>query len=395
MGRNKPLPKKIIYLELLDSLFDQDAGSSRARARLRHDFPWIESDRWAIERWGLRNPKRASDDANVPLCGLTLPFRVFPRVLLPALVWITQFALALLRPRAGIMVAYTPLAGTGVAAARLLRRGSGLIVRIIDSGSSRARFVYRRPVEARILAAIEGFVLRRADVVIPMAGYTRGIARAAGVAEHRIVELPYQTRWSGTKIDAVDDEGPLRVICAGRLVPEKGFDLLILAFADVAREFPKVMLEVAGDGPERGALEQLAHRLGIDRRVKFHGWLAAAQMPSFLTGALVAVLPSRVEEGFPTALVEAGLAGCALIGTNLGGIRDIVQQGRTGVLVPPNDPLCLADAVIDFLQDPSKARRLGTRARARSLGILAARDRAMETLQLRIESLRLGTAASR
>jgi glycosyltransferase involved in cell wall biosynthesis len=287
-------------------------------------------------------------------------------------------------------VAYSPLMGFGAALAQLVRPSSVLVVRIIESASSRARRVYRRPFEGRILDVIERFVLRRAALVIPMAGFTRGIARTAGVPDDRIIELIYETRWSGTGIrETSDPASPPRVVYAGRLVPEKGVDLLTLAFADIAAEIPDVVLEVAGDGPERVALERLALHLGVAPRVTFHGWLPPDRMPDFLAGAMVAVLPSRVEEGFGMALIEAGLAGCALVGTDLGGTRDIVHHGRTGLLVAPNDALGIADAVIHLLSRPDEARRLGAQARIRSLEFLDARRRSLRLVQQRLESLRL------
>lgn len=393
MKRQTPLPRKVLYLELLDSVFDLDGGSSRARGRIGRDFPWMLDEGWEMERWGLRNPHRATPagDDSAPLRGFALPFRVFPRALLPVLVWIIQFVLALRRPRAGTMLAYSPLMAAGAAAARALRPSSLLVVRIIESVSSRARFLYRRPVEARVLKAIERFGLRHADLVIPVGEFTHQIAREAGVPEDRILELPNPISWDGAEVTSDFRDGPTRLVSAGRLVPEKAFDVLILAFGEVFDEVPDVVLEIAGDGPQRSALEELAKRLGIDARVRFPGWLRADQMPRFLAGASIAVLPSRVEEGFPRILVEAGLAGCALVGTDLGGIRDIVEPGRTGILIPVNDHEALAEVLLRLLRDPHHARRLGTEARDRSRDYLARREAALEAVRARLELLRHGT----
>jgi glycosyltransferase involved in cell wall biosynthesis len=393
MRSHRPVPKRILYLELLDSVFDWDGGSSRARDRTGRDFPWMLDEGWEVERWGLRNSHRATPAGEdlAPLRGFGLPFRIFPRALLPILVWIIQFVLALRRPRAGIMLAYSPLMAAGVAAARIFRPSSLLVVRIIESVSSRAKILYRRPVEARILKAIERFGLRRADLVIPVGEFTNQIARAAGVPEDRILELPNPISGDGAVGTSTElRDGPTRVVSAGRVVPEKAFDVLILAFGEIFDEVPDVVLEIAGDGPQRPSLQELTKRLGIDARVRFPGWLRADQIPGFLEGASVAVLPSRVEEGFPRILVEAGLAGCALIGTDLGGIRDIVEPGSTGILVPINNHEALAEALLRLLRDPSHARRLGTEARARSRDYLARRDAALEAVRARLELLRCG-----
>jgi glycosyltransferase involved in cell wall biosynthesis len=390
-GTTNRLPRRIVYLELLDSLFDRDGGSSRVLARIGRDFPWVMDEVWEIERWGLRNTRRESAPAHqsVRLRGFAFAFRVFPRVLLPVLVWIVQFVFAVRHPRTGIILAYSPLMAAGVAAARILRPTSILVVRVIESVSSRARILYRRPIEARLLSAIERFGLRRADLVLPVGEFTHQIARAAGVPEDRIIDLPNAISWAGADVSPTDArEGPTRLVSAGRFVPEKAFDVLILAFGQVFDEVPDVVLEIAGDGPERPSLQGLSKRLGIDARVRFPGWLRANQMPGFLSGAPVAVLPSRVEEGFPRLLIEAGLAGCALVGTDLGGIRDIVEPGRTGILVPVNDHEALAEALLLLLRYPDQARRLGTEARDHSRDYLARRDVALEAVKARLAWLR-------
>jgi glycosyltransferase involved in cell wall biosynthesis len=391
MTRRKALPRRIVYLEFLESLLETDGGDYAMQYRMGNDFPWVLDGPWHIERWGIRTSRAARGNGMVGLRGWTLPFpvRVLPRVLRPLLVWVTQFVLTLLRPRAGIMLAYSPAMATGVAAARFFRPSSVLVVRVIESVSSRARHVYGHPVEARVLKGVERFVLRRADLVLPISRFTRQIALDAGVSEDRIVELPFPTIWLGTKAASVDNMGgPTRVVCAGRLIPEKGFDLLIQAFTKISIEFPHVLLEIAGRGPERPALEALARQLGLLARVRFPGWLLPDQMPRFLAGALIAVLPSRVEEGLPTALVEAGVAGCALVGTDMGGTRDIVQSGRTGILVPANDADALAGALRRLLKDPDEARRLGQQARSKSLEYIERRESAQRTLRERLESLR-------
>jgi glycosyltransferase involved in cell wall biosynthesis len=389
MNSGKPLPRKIVYLELLDSLLYLEGGSSRVLYRLRRDFPWALNEEWAVERWGLRPSRKRALHEGIRLRGWTLPFRAFPRVLLPVLVWGTQFVLVLLRPRAGIMVAYTPLMGVGAAAARLLRPSAVLVVRIIESGSSRASLLYGRRTEARVLKALERFVLRRATLVLPMSSFTHQMAREAKVPEQRIVVLPNPTRWLGTEVVSLGDTTPARrIVCAGRLVPEKGFDVLLRAFAEVHAEFPDAILEIAGDGSERVELERLARFLNVGTAVRFHGWIPAGRMPEFWGGSLVSVLPSRVEEGLPTALVEAGLSGCALVGTDLGGIRDIIEPGRTGILVPPNDPPALAEALRTLFKDPEEARRLGAEAHDRALRRIEDRDSALGAIHERVELLR-------
>lgn len=185
----------------------------------------------------------------------------------------------------------------------------------------------------------------------------------------------------------IDKVAPARVVTAARLIRGKGIDTLLTAFASLVEEEPGVCLEIAGEGKERPALEHLASRLGLGDRIRFRGWIPAHDMPAFFGPALVAALPSRVEEGHPMALREAALAGCALVGTDLGGIRDVVQQGETGLLVPPEDPHALAKALRHLLQNPDEARELGMMARKRALEYFQGRDQALQDLRARIYAL--------
>ena len=389
--RARNLPERLIYLELIDSLMDPDGGESRARSYLARDFPWVFEEGWEIERWGLRRSKPGPRETRVSsLRGPTFPLQAFLRVLLPGVVWATHFVHSLLRPQAGIIVAYSPVMGTGAAAARFLRPGSSpLVVRIIsDVWSSRGRALGGRRVEPRIVEALERFVLRQADLVLPIGPFAHRIARRLGVAEIRILDLPRQTSWLGMEKVGNDEGITARVAVAGRLVLDKRFDVLVAAFAEIAEEFPEALLDVAGDGPERFNLQTLASSLGIADRVRFRGWLGPDSMRGFFNNALASVLPSPLNEGMPTALLEAGLAGCALIGADVEGIRDIVHPGRTGILVPPNDPQSLADALRGLLRDPERARQLGTAAQAEARSHFAGRDEAVQRVRERIHELR-------
>jgi glycosyltransferase involved in cell wall biosynthesis len=388
------LPKRVVYLELIDSLMDADGGESRARFYLAWDFPWLFEEEWQIERWGLRRSRPEQSRTEVgSVRGLTFPLPVFPRVLLPVVVWATHFLQSMLRPRAGILLAYSPVMGTGAAAARFLRRKSPrLVVRITsDFWSSRARVLGGRRVEPRIVQALERFVLMQADLVLTVGPFTHNIVRQLGVPEERILELPRPTSWHGTEVASIDQDGPPRVAVAGRLVMDKAFDVLLLGFAEIAEEFPDLVLDMAGEGPERSNLQGLAASLRIADRVRFRGWLDGDSMRSFFSGALISVLPSPLNEGLPAALLEAGLAGCALIGTDVGGVRDIVHPDRTGILIPPNDPGALADALRTLLRDPQQARRLGEGARALARAHLARRDDALQRVRERMNALRAGS----
>ena len=161
---------------------------------------------------------------------------------------------------------------------------------------------------------------------------------------------------------APPDVEPPRLLCIGRLVPAKGFDVALDAFAALARDNPRVSLAVAGAGPERDRLEQRARELGIAGRVTFEGWIDPHAVCARMGQASVVVLPSR-QEGLPVVAVEAAWAGRPVVATDVSGMREVVVHGRTGLLVDAEDRGALAAAIGEIVSDPDRARRMGAEAR--------------------------------
>ena len=142
----------------------------------------------------------------------------------------------------------------------------------------------------------------------------------------------------------------------GRLEPQKGVDVLIRALADVE----DATLLVVGDGSEREKLEELARAVGVSERVEWKGW---SDTPRSYLGMLdVFVLPSR-NEGFPLALLEALLAGTAVVATDVGSVAEAIRNGETGLLVPPEDHVALAGALRRLIEDQALGLRMGERGR--------------------------------
>ncbi len=153
-----------------------------------------------------------------------------------------------------------------------------------------------------------------------------------------------------------------RIGAIANLRPVKGLDVFLRAAALVRAEHPEVSFPIAGEGPQRPALEQLAREIGLADSLILHG--SMSDVPGFLAGLEVAVLPS-LSEGMSNALLEYMAAGRAIVATAVGNNAAMIEDGVTGLLVTPNDPVALAAAIDRLLVDPWMARCLGTAARQR------------------------------
>jgi glycosyltransferase involved in cell wall biosynthesis len=151
----------------------------------------------------------------------------------------------------------------------------------------------------------------------------------------------------------------LVVLCAGRLSTEKGQADLLEAVALIAKmpDIPRFRLLLAGDGVERQHLEQLSARLGIQEKVIFAGH--ASDMRPYYAMASMLVLPSH-SEGSPNVVLEALAAGLAVAATTVGGVPEILEEGRTGLMVPPQNSAALAEATARLLRDPALRCRLAS-----------------------------------
>lgn len=152
-----------------------------------------------------------------------------------------------------------------------------------------------------------------------------------------------------------------RVIVVANLRSEKGHDVLIEAAVDVLRRVPDVRFECVGGGPEHDRLRALAASRGVAHAFTFAGH--CDDVPRRLAAADAFVLPSR-SEAFPNAVLEAMAAGLPIVASAVGGILELVDDGRTGLLAPAGDPGALAAALLRVFDDPARAHALGRAARA-------------------------------
>jgi len=153
-------------------------------------------------------------------------------------------------------------------------------------------------------------------------------------------------------------DGPPVVLLVGRVVPQKGFDLGLIAFAELHRNRPGARLVVAGDGVSHPSLRRQVRDLDLSDAVDLVGWVDQPGVRSLMAQATMVVMPSRFEP-FGLVALEAGQARRPVVAFAVDGLTEAVQDGVTGLLVPPGDVAALAATMARVADDPGLARRLG------------------------------------
>jgi glycosyltransferase involved in cell wall biosynthesis len=132
-------------------------------------------------------------------------------------------------------------------------------------------------------------------------------------------------------------------------------ELLLQAWTRVSPDFPRTELWLAGEGPDRGELQDLAEKLGVSMSVRFLGHKRPEELRPLYRQAELLVLPSR-HEGLPMVLLEAGASGTICVGTKVVGVTEAIEDGATGFLVEPESPDALARAIASALELPAEER---------------------------------------
>lgn len=167
------------------------------------------------------------------------------------------------------------------------------------------------------------------------------------------------------------EAGPLSfeppvVATAGRLVPEKGFDVLVEAAPALRERHPGLRIVVAGDGPEIDGLRAQVRRLGVEDCVELLGWVEPEEIHALFGSATVIAVPSVWQEPFGLVAVQAGLAARPAVITAVGGLPEAADEDAA-VQVQPGDPRALAEAISGLIIDPARAQRMGDSARSRAV----------------------------
>jgi glycosyltransferase involved in cell wall biosynthesis len=205
------------------------------------------------------------------------------------------------------------------------------------------------------------YSLRHADA-ITATGDNLATATAAYAPGQPVDSIPYGVDLDRFRPQPRSPGHAVVIGTAARLSPEKGVRHLVEAFAILRQRFGDcIALRIAGEGPERRSLQDLARRLDIP--VEFAGWVEHQDLPAFLQSLDVFALPS-VFEGFGVAAAEASAMALPVVASRVHGLPDVVRDGTTGYLVPSRDATALADALARVVEDPALRTSMGEAGRA-------------------------------
>lgn len=213
-------------------------------------------------------------------------------------------------------------------------------------------------------------VLSSADIIVSPSRIFLNSSRFLGKYEGKIVIVPNGIVLRDFTIPYLKEEckqivgleGNI-ILFVGRLDRRKGPEVLVKAFVEVLRDVPRAKLVIVGTGPLRATLARFSKSLGIDDRVRFAGFIEDGYKPFYYRSADVFVLPSVMSsEIFGIVNLEAMASGTPIIASNIGGIPDVVEDGKEGLLVPPNDPSALARAITGLLMNEELRNRMSQQA---------------------------------
>lgn len=270
-------------------------------------------------------------------------------------VW--RFARAIDRLQPDLIVTTLRMNTTASAARALQRHRPPLVTRQANAirtnfkelrKRSPLRYALAEWLVRRLLKTADALVAQSADMAAELERYASPRQRIAVIGNPVTVDDPKTAHLAEPKGKAASEPfGSPALVAVGRLAPQKGFDILIAAFSTLRRNYPQAGLTILGDGPERKALEAEIKRLGMEHAVRLPGH--SENVSAEIEAADIFVSSSRYE-GFSNALLEAMALGKPVVATDCeGGTRDMVIDGKTGILARPESIDGLTEAVLRTL----------------------------------------------
>jgi phosphatidylinositol alpha-1,6-mannosyltransferase len=208
--------------------------------------------------------------------------------------------------------------------------------------------------------------LSGAKRIIAVSNYTRDRVVDLGVPPERVSVVPNGVLISEKQRNDSRSANGSIMTTVSRLVPRKGHDTVMRAMPRLLEQVPDAIYRIVGTGPELPRLQALAQELQLNGHVEFYGQVSDSERARLLEECNVFVLATRATptdfEGQGIAVLEAMQKGKPVVVTRAGGVPEIVEHGRTGLVVEPDEPETLAGAMIELLQDPARASAMGSNA---------------------------------
>jgi len=212
-------------------------------------------------------------------------------------------------------------------------------------------------------------IFKKADYVTVNSNYTKSLLNILDIPDNKIKVIPF-----GSSLEILEKQGDKtehkrekKILFVGRLVERKGVEYLIKAFYEIEKDFPEYKLHIVGDGPLKSSLISMVHRLGIQDKVEFLGFVSNEKLiEEYLTSTLF-VLPAIIDsrgdtEGLGVVLVEAMYFGLPIVASSVGGIKDIVKNGYNGLLVKEKSIEELVVAMKKLLENEGLRNRISRNA---------------------------------
>jgi len=174
----------------------------------------------------------------------------------------------------------------------------------------------------------------------------------------KLVHIPFGVQIKAAETGPSKSDDVVRVIFAKQYHSTYAPELVLRAFAAAVRKKPNMALTLIGGGPLHEKLNDLSRKLGLESHVEIRGWIDMFKAESLIAQSDIMVMPSN-RESFGVAALEACASGVPVIATNVGGIPEIIENGRNGILIEPGDEQALTDALIKLADDPKLRRQMG------------------------------------
>lgn len=191
---------------------------------------------------------------------------------------------------------------------------------------------------------------------------TRKAALSCGIPSSKLRVLPTCIDANFFKpVNVKKDNKHFRIISVGRFVERKGFVYLIEAVSLLIKKYPNILVEIVGDGPDKGTLEKLIRELGVENHIKLIGNISNNELLHLYNKSDLFVLPAIIDskgdtEGLGVVYLEAMACKTPVIGTNVGGIPDIIINNQNGLLIPQKDSKALSEAIEYIIKNPKKRK---------------------------------------